>query len=43
MYLDFETRHQQALWEETHAFYLPIKQRECNPDLTQPYKQCKLQ
>ena len=41
MYRDFETRHRQALWEATHALYLPIEQRDRDPELAQLYKQRK--
>ena len=41
VYRDFETRHRQALWEATHAIYLPVEQRDRDPELEQLYKQRK--
>ena len=32
MYRDFETRLRQALWKAAHALYLPIEQRDHDPD-----------
>ena len=37
MYRDFETRHRQALWEATHALYLPIEQCDRDLELVQLY------
>ena len=41
MYREFETRYRQALWEATHALYLPVEQRDRCPDLAQLYEQRK--
>uniref|UniRef100_A0AAV1U8Q9 Uncharacterized protein n=1 Tax=Peronospora matthiolae TaxID=2874970 RepID=A0AAV1U8Q9_9STRA len=38
-YRDFKTRHLQALWEATHAIYLPAEQRDRDPELAQIYQQ----
>ena len=41
MYRDFEVRHRQALWEATHAIYLPAKQRDRDPKLARIYQHRK--
>ena len=43
VYSDFENRHRQALWEATHAIYLPVEQRERDPELVRIYQQRKQQ
>ena len=40
-YRDFETRYRQALWEATHAIYLPAEQRDRDPKLARIYQQRK--
>ena len=41
MYRDFETRHRQALWNATHAIYLPVDKRDRDPELAHLRKQRK--
>ena len=41
IYPDSENRYRQAMWEATHALYLPLEQRERSPELAQLHKQRK--
>lgn len=41
LYLVFEARHRQALWEASHALFLSLDQRERDPDLALLYIQRK--
>ena len=41
LYLEFEDRNRQALWESTHAIFLSSEQRASDPELDQLWKQRK--